>query len=240
MQWFSEPIPAVLLAGNRTGGTFLTTALSSHQEIFCARGEPFHHENAWRKVIPDDKARLRLLWQQRGYAVSMFKMNLSDLNNPQRQLLEENTSLKIIFLTRDDIATQALSNEINVVFRDGKISGQPTQAISEEEIFTSKVKIDPQAVVNRCHRIMQNNQNVHRWLKTLDQPYLHLTYEQLTQGREIICIPNEVSRDTCDFLEVTPKLLCGVLRKIHKRPMEDYVLNWDEIYNRLHGDLRLL
>src|SRR3972149_501108 len=76
---YNHPTRAVLIAPNRSGGTFLAQYLSSHPQIFCDRGEPLHPKSCWRQAGLTPAQVVNLLTSQLYYLVSMFKMNPAQL-----------------------------------------------------------------------------------------------------------------------------------------------------------------
>jgi len=227
---FTFASPALLIAGVRTGGTFLSVALSNHPQIFCARGEPFHRRSLWKSAIPDEAARLELLWNQQGYVISMFKISVADVRKPSRwSAIKGRLKIKILSLTRENSLEQAASNEINRMHCSGKLRSHP--AHSFDEVNPAPVVLGVGSFIKEYKRAIGAKKRTRKMLGNLSNPVLYLTYEQITRGGkgEVTQIPEEASKRICKFLGVDLLPLSSQLRKIHKRPYEEIVTNWREI-----------
>ena len=79
-----DPQPAIIIAGPRTGGTFLAHGLSNHPQVYCERQEIIHVNSSYRLVglglMPADI--LRIVWGQSGYLVSACKLQYSQAGYP--------------------------------------------------------------------------------------------------------------------------------------------------------------
>lgn len=226
-EWLTKPAQALLIAGNRVGGTFLNIALSNHPQIFCARGEPFHRQSPWRAAVPEETIRIKLLWGQLGYAVSMFKINEVYVRGNLRSAIEKNPDLRILSLDRENSLEQAVSTELNRMHRKGALKSHPTHSFSE--VNPESVTLNVESIVKEYGRTIGAKNRVKQTLRGLKNPILYLTYEQITDGEEVSQIPEKVSWEICEFLGVEPVCLKSHLRKIHKHPYEEIVTNWHEI-----------
>ena len=217
----------------------LASALDGHPDIFCASGEPWHRESPWRKYVKNERNRARLLWEQDGVEVSMFKVNWHYLwdarvSKLSPALLAARSNLHVIFLEREDVLAQAVSNEINVRYRYGKIAGHPTHTVRHVEPPT--VRLDSQKVAERVKALYKWRDRTRRFIqqKFPEDRALWLTYEELTGNAEVGALPDGVSTKLCNFLDVSAWTFRTHLKKVHRKPYSEIVENWDEIANCLH------
>lgn len=218
-----KPRPALVVAGVRTGGHFLTCALSNHVQIFCVREEPWHRSSTWR-LVPSG-VRLKVILEQRFCDVSMCKLTVSHvLKKPiWKQVCDYKSLLKVLYLERVNLAEQAVSDTINNLRR----TGHPAHTFSQAE--PPLVTLRPEAVIASLVGILQRRTRTRELLKGSEVPVLYLTYEGLTGGVEVSCVPEKVATEICSFLEVDQLPLCTRMRKVHRKSYSEFVSNWVEI-----------
>ena len=230
-----NPDTAVLIAGVRSGGTFLCTALSNHPQIFCTRGEPAHAKSRWRTAAPDWQARMELLWFQQWYEISMFKLTEQQAFWPPGwEFIQQQRPLtKIIYLRRENVLQQALSNMINVLKGEGKAQGHETHTFQSLE--PPNIKIPPNRLVNVYKASVARTEKALMALNKCNLPILYLTYEQITGDVDASYLPEDVSNTICDFFQVNRIKMYSHLKKVHTRPYSETVSNWDEVLDALQS-----
>ena len=230
-----NPDPAVLIAGVRTGGTFLCAALSNHPQIFCTRGEPAHARSRWRLAAPDWQARMGLLWFQQWYEISMFKLTEQQAFWPPgwKFIQQQRPLVRIIYLRRENVLHQALSNMINVLRGEGKAPGHETHTF--KNLDPPKVVIPPDRFVDLYRSTMTRVEKALHILSKHDLPILYLTYEQITGGVDASYLPDEVSNQICDFFQVDQIRLFSHMKKVHTKPYSETVANWGAVIRALES-----
>jgi len=230
-----NPDPAALIAGVRSGGTFLCTALSNHPQIFCTRGEPAHAKSRWRTAAPDWQARMELLWFQQWYEISMFKLTEQQAFWPPgwEFIQRQKPPVKIIYLRRENVLHQALSNLINVLRGEGKAQGHETHTFKSLE--TPSIRIPPERLVKIYKASIERTKKALAALDLSSLPILYLTYEQITGDVDASYLPEEVSSKICDFFQVNRMKMYSHLKKVHTRPYSEIVSNWGEVLDALQS-----
>jgi len=224
-----KPRPAIIVADVRAGGHLLTCALSNHPQIFCVREEPLHRKSVWR-LVPL-KVVLAVILQQRYYEVSMCKLTASHILRPAiwKQVVDYKPSLRVLYLERENLMEQVASDVINNMH----LEGHPTHTMHTMHTFEQPalppVTLKPKDILASSKGILQRRVEVRRRLKSSKLPVLYLTYEELTAGAEVSCLPKKVTDKICTFLEVDCSPLCTNMRKVHSKPYSEFVSNWDEI-----------
>ena len=219
--------PAILIAGPRTGATFLCCCLSNHPQVFCARGEPLHWGSRWLHAVPDWKTRFDLLMRQPFYEVSMFKAmdrNIFGHAEVWEFVQQYNPELRILYLERENILYQAASCEINRRHRRGELYSHPTRTFTS--VRPRPCKLNPARVLQQYRWIKGDVARNRRCLAETKVPTLHLTYETLTAQSSRIC----------EFLGVRHELLRTGLKKVHVQPYEELVTNWTIIKEVCGGE----
>lgn len=222
------PRPAVILAGPRTGGTFLSSCLSNHPGIFCTRGEPFHRGSRWG-LVDNQADRLRIIWGQSHYQVAACKlMHNHAMRDDVWQCIADCQPM-ILYLTRENVVKQAVSVVINIAHRSGDAPSHPTHTVNL--VHPSPVKLDPYSVFNWCRSLMRRREYWREKLVGTGLYVLPITYEQVTGDEEVTSIPESVARGICEFLGVDYEDLHSGLRKVHQGTMSETVSNWSQVVN---------
>lgn len=223
--------PAILIAGPRTGGTFLCCCLSNHPQVFCTRGEPLHWGSRWLHAVSDWKVRFDLLMRQPFYEVSMFKAMDHDIfAHPElwEFLQQYDPELRILYLERENILYQAASHEINRLHRRGDLPGHPTRTFVS--VKPEPCELDPELVRQRYRWIKKDTARNRKLLAESGLPVLYLIYEEMT------IMGMAQSSQICEFLEVRNELLHTDLKKVHAQPYEELVTNWTMIEEICDGE----
>lgn len=218
-----SPAKGLIIADVRTGGHFLCCALSSHPQVFCVREEPFHRHSTWKRI--GISQRVSLIWDQRYYDVALFRIAPLDLLQAGVAAHVLPLHVRVLYLERTNLAEQVASDVINAMhaFTPDKCK-HPTHTF-REGIELEPVQLSIQQVRSSCEGILSRKAGVGRMLG--DRPVLRLKYEDITRaGNEVA--PAEAKR-ICNFLNVEHHPLPTRMRKVHKRPYPETVVNWDEV-----------
>jgi len=221
-----EPQPFIIIAGARCGGTILTHSLDSHPLVYCARGEPWHNQSKWRQLGLSRGQILTLLLNQTGYLVSGFKIQANQISDTVMDFLQPYKP-RIILLTREDILRQAISSEINKQVRQGIIDFIPQHSFTP--VVAHPVVLNKQLVAIQSKVIEDRNKHVLNFVQCSGLPYMTLTYEQLTGGKqEITHLPLDVSDPLCSFLEVPARPLEVFLKRVNGQPLKELIANVED------------
>jgi len=192
-------------------------------QIFCVREEPWHRTSAWHFIPPS--TRLKVILAQRFYAVSMCKLTASNVLEQcvWDQVCSLKSSLRILYLERTNLVEQAASDVINNL----RMAGHPTHTFNQ--VDPGLVTLKPKAVLTSYENLLQRRRRTRKLLKESGISILSLTYEGLTGGTEVSCIPEKISREICSFLGVDQLPLCTRMKKVHKKLYSEFVSNWIEV-----------
>ncbi len=214
---------AVLIAGTRTGGTYLGCALSNHPQIFCIREEIFHRDSTWKAIKRDQ--RLAIIYNQQFYDVGMFKVTLAQVVRTKLADCIASLKPKIIYLKREKIVEQAASLLINNLTRARQLKGHPTHTF--RSVKPPKVTLNPREYVQRYNEILGRRKAAEvffRKAKKVSGYSVHrVTYEKM------IAQPNLTMEGICNFLGVKPYPFVSWMKKVHTVPYPEFVTNWDEL-----------
>lgn len=210
------PRPALLVADNRAGGTYLTLALSNHPDIYCTRGSPLHSKSAWKVVKGGNLP--NLLWSQQFYHVSMFKMGLKVALRHWDIVEGHKSPVKVIFLIRKDVLAQAVSRTV-----------QSLRNHSWEKVSAKPTTLSVARVVKYYKFYQKGRRQIKQLAAKTALPSLLLTYEEITGNVDATCIPKAATKKICNFLGVPVLPLCQGMRKVNPEPPCKWILNWNEI-----------
>lgn len=220
--------PFVIIAGRRTGGTYLTHCLSNHPQIYCDRGESIHHDAVWRRHIPPRKI-VYVLTHQEGYHASGFRMVYDQAfhKNVWPQILR--IKPKVLWLTRENLLRQGTSIAINRLVRMDKIAYFPVHSFEEPQ--TPRYTIDPAHILKWCHYAAEQDRRAAKRFIDAGLDYLPLTYEQLVGKLGVTqpCLLHGAQERVCGFLGVRSIELCSDLRRVHRHPLAAMFKNWKQI-----------
>lgn len=226
---------AVVVAAVRSGGTFLTHALSSHPYIFCDRGEPLHHKSAWVKSLRPDRIQLlEALTNQTGYRVSAVKLTYTQaLHRDIWPWLVAKQPL-VIHLTRENLIRQAVSMLINKQSRAGNIK-RPQHTF--EDTRPVQVELAPALVLKAARTLRAQDRRAAKMLKGRIQAVMPLTYAQVVggEGESAEWMPTGTARQVCKFLGVYYHRLHCDLRRVNAQPLRALLSNWRQVEAAVRG-----
>jgi len=226
-----EPLSsAVIIAGGRTGGTFLAHCLSSHPDIFCDRGEPLHHASVWHTNLTLDRVKLLYcLTHMQGYRVSMCKLLYQQAFKPEVWDYVVKTQPRVIWLTRDNTIRQAVSIILNRLAREGKIEHP---AHSFDDVKPVQVELAPDQVLGMARKVAALYEYARNELTKMGA-VLHITYEQVAQNDGKLSAV--VGREVCEFLDVRYRAMACDLKRVNPLPLKKIVTNWRDVSAAIKG-----
>ncbi len=181
-----------------------------------------HRHSAWN-IIPGKTQRLRLIWGMQGYDISMCKLMFGNAREMWSYISAYDPTVKIILLERLDILAQAVSIAINRL----RVESHPTHTFKKTNPVS--VVLDPQLIVALLKGCREGAVMASHLISGSGLPFLHLTYEEITNNSDARCIPEGVVEKICTFLEVPVLPLSTLTRKVHVTPLAELVSNWDEV-----------
>lgn len=223
--------PAIIVAGPRTGGTFLTHCLDAHPEMRWERGEPLHPQRRFKLLGLSDAQIVGLLFETPGYHVSGFRALYGELPTETWQCVAAYAPL-VIHLTRANVLRQAVSYLINQMAREGRIPLHPQHTFEEPK--QTLVHIDPDTLLRTCYTMIAETQIWRALLRETGLTVLELDYADLVgfPGLDVPGLAEPAAIQLCEFLSV-PQLSSHAmytrLRKVNKGPLRAIVENWDEV-----------
>lgn len=224
---YPVPKPFVVVAGNRTGATFLCHCLSNHPQVFCHRGETMHQGDVWRRSFPrmSPERLLDAMLHQTGYVASGCKLLQEQLLSPKVLGYVTKHQVPILFLVRRSLLSQAVSLWIV----RNKVLGHPLHTTKVQAKNLSKTLIEPSELLLYCKGLVAIEEAAGRQVKQLGLPVLHLTYEEIVGPKSSTKVPVEVGKRICAFLEVKVRRLSSSVRKVHSADLGEVLTNYEEI-----------
>ena len=232
-----DPIPFVIIAGPRTGGTFLAHGLSNHPDIYCERQEVIHVNSSYRMasahLTPVNI--LDIVLGQNGYRSAGCKLQYSQAGYQHVWKHVRQRKARIIHLTRDNKVRQAVSAIINRKARAGEIEIHPQHSWALAKC--PAVTIEPAVLMDEIAAIMEP---MKKWRERIAESALEclsLTYEQIVGPGtvEAAAIAEPAARRLCEFLRVDWAPMPVALRRINPWPIDRIVTNWPAIVAALAG-----
>ena len=226
-----DPAPAVIIAGPRTGGTFLAHGLSNHPDVYCERQEVLHLGSSYRMIEAGLSSLdiLKIVWGQSGYLVSACKLQYSQAGygGIWEHILERGA--RIIHLCRRNKLRQAVSLIINQMARDGAIPFHPQHA--RETPSRIAVTIDARRLQATAERLIKDQTVWTSRLLESGLPVLRLSYRAVI-GEGVIsakAVAPATAERICEFLGVVPHALPVNLKRINPWPLDKMIANWNDI-----------
>jgi LPS sulfotransferase NodH len=226
-----DPMPALILAGPRSGGTFLAHGLSNHPDIYCERQEVMHIDSSYRMAVPSLKAAeiLEIVWGQPGYTVAACRLQYSQADYGRVWPLVKEREAKIIHLRRRDKMRQAVSLIINEMARDGSIPFHPQHARATPKRIA--VMIEPERLKAMVARLIKQETFWQSQLFEARLPMISLTYRAII-GEGVISaqqVAPAAAKRVCEFLGVAYRGLPVGLRRVNPWRLEKMIANWSDI-----------
>jgi len=145
-----------------------------------------------------------------------------DLSFPFHYVLAD-MDVRIVWLSREDVALQALSYEMAVATNTWSV--RANQSNDSDLRFTSHPEYLLEIAKTLLHiRTLTKGILAHR-------PSIGVTYEQLCDAPEIH-FPR-----ICEFMEVKPIVVTPQTQKTYKKPMSEIVVNYDEALKHIYNNL---
>jgi len=226
-------LKAVIIAANRSGGTFLSHALDSHPLIVCERDEPLHRRSPYARAGLDIRATRDLIWSREQSAVNMFKVSYSQFLG-KGDVFPKIFEVKphIIHLYRDNLLAAGLSEVLR------RERGFPTHHINRiPGKSPSPVSLNPITVADMIEKYILDRAKVRNKLKQIGSPTIEISYVDITGGEGESVYGVKSNRQICIFLDVyvTP-LMAQYVHKVNPS-IKSNITNLDEIVVDVKGKL---
>jgi len=224
--------PAVVIAGVRSGGTYLAHCLSSHPQIFCDRGESLHHNSLWftyLKVKPE--ALLHCLLHMQGYHVSVVKLLYSQAFKGSTWAYLKRYRPTVLWLRRENVIRQSVSLLINRAARGGKIK-RPQHTFEETGPLTIGLSAD--AILKQARGLRERDERAEQMLSVFPR-VLKLTYAQIITPGAPGSIPHNTTTRICQFLGVRDEPLRCDLVRVNPQPLAELIRDWEHVETELRA-----
>ena len=226
-----DPTPAIIVAGPRTGGTFLAHGLSNHPQVYCERQEVMHVDSSYRQVYPPPKfvTILEMVWGETGYLVAACKLQYSQAGYAGVWDYIKERQARVIHLRRRNKARQAISLIINEMARSGAIPFHPQHARATPARIT--VTIEPERLLKTVEKIKREEATWDAKLAESELPVLKLSYRRII-GAGITSAPQiapPAVKAICEFLSIQNAPMAVGIRRINPWPLDKMLANWNEI-----------
>jgi hypothetical protein len=224
---YLEPQPALLVSASRSGSTMLMHSLDSHPQIACERYEPLNPDSPWMSRLNGNREGvIRALWERPGYRVAMFKMTYRHFRWAGKSLLKEYKPV-IIHLYRENALRCIVSSAYNTALGRGEIdyvshSFVPISTIPKITLSLKKLWVE-------LDKYEQAVKDMLDGLSKLKLPTVYLTYEQLTNNRQVNRLDSEVTNIICSMLRIDEFPMTNQLAKLNTWPLVQVIENWNEV-----------
>lgn len=226
-----DPRPAVIIAGPRTGGTFLAHGLSNHPDVYCERQEVMHIKSSYRTPVVTLSAEdiLNVIWGQTGYLVAACKLQYAQAGYPGAWDLMLERGARIIHLRRKNRLRQAVSVLINRMVRDASLPMHPQH--SRQSPKRIAVTLRAENLLATARKLIKQEEWWTERIGGADLPALNLTYAEIVGEGQIsaVQIVPKTVRDICAFLEIMPKPMPVGLKRVNPWPLNEMIANWADI-----------
>jgi len=189
----------------------------------------------WYQNFSPRRARLlSALLNQTGYQVSMCRITyVQALDAGVWKWLVKNQP-KAIWLHRENVLRQAISEYINRTARRTDRLDRPEHTF--EEAGPVRVKIDPALFLKMARGLREQNERVRALLPALRDVY-HLTYAQVAGGENVQAssLPWTTAESLCFFLGIQPEVLGCRLKRVNPYPLREMIANWPEVEKAVKG-----
>lgn len=212
---------AIILANQRSGGTWLATCLSNHPDIHCERGEITHHHHIWYRLANLDKlTMLKMALNQHFYKVCACRLTYGHaFFEPLRSYLLE-IQPRVIWLQRANWLRVTVSN---IALK--KVRRSHTDA----PLPLYRFAIKPSTLIKMLGMVERRE----AWAIAETQNLTHVlpvTYREITGGQvDAPALDEQTGRRICDFLGVDYVTMPGTLRRINPAPLSDIIINYEEV-----------
>lgn len=226
--------PMIVISAIRAGGTFLAHCLSNHSQIYCDRGEPFHHRSVWvQSMNPDRLQLLAVMLNQTGYRVSGCKLTYTQaLHRNVWPWIVDRQPL-VIWLRRQNKIRQAVSVLLNKRSRDGQFK-RPQHTF--EEPSPLQVELPSAAILTTARGLESRDRRAGKMLSRIDR-VLSLTYAQIVGGEQGApeWLDAQATTRVCEFLGVRRELMRCDLQRVNRYPLRAILTNWPEVRRAVKG-----
>lgn len=217
----------VLFAQGRSGSSLLSDLLNNHPEIRCD-GEILNVRYRGKKHFPLYYVKTLAGTSEKptyGFKVKIYQLfnnhNILHQDLDPKDFLTElyNSGWKIIWLTRNNIFRQAVSNFVL------EARGKPHHR-SEGELAIPKITIDPEKLFRSMRGREEHTKHEQEILEAID--HLKIIYEtDLLENRE------DALTKIFGYLEVQPYAVKSSHRRTSKNDLSQYIVNYEEIVDFL-------
>ncbi len=215
--WAPDPTPIVLITGPRVGGTLLSHCLSTHPQVFFARGEPLSGVESWARLKVAPVVLLDVLLHMSGYCASGCRLMYSQLHQPDVWGYLQTVQPKVIWLCRANLLEQAFS--LMTYERE-------RPAHSFESVCPPSVEVQPRLFLNAVRNLIERNDAAGKKMLAFRDVYC-LLYEAIVPD-ERGYLPEGVATELCRFIGVRIEPMRCDLKRIN-RPLPEAIANWPEV-----------
>lgn len=212
---------AIILATQRSGSELLRSFLDIHPAIRCESELLHRWPTGGLSLVQFYFTERHLLEDNRLY---MFKIMYNQLNKELVEWLIKE-KVKVIHLIRQDLLRTAVSHEFK---RRRKEIGRP-DARAFEKWPVAQLEVNIPWILAEVERIEDDSIYYHK--KFSHNPYFKFTYEEMVgeSGKEVNTLPQPLSKNILDFLEVGNVELTTRLRKQNPHDLKKMVINYNEL-----------
>ncbi|KAH7293427.1 hypothetical protein KP509_28G025500 [Ceratopteris richardii] len=232
----------VIFSMQRSGSGWFVTLLNSHPNI-TSHGELFIDENRRDSVLKITRTLdfvYDVDWVRSAYekdctaAVGLKWMLKQGVTEYKREVAAylKSKSVSIIFLFRKNILRQYISNLANIFDQETrKLNGEHLAHVKTEEeakvLAEYRPVVDRASLMNFLERSEESMNDATDFFK--DIRHMTIYYEDLVAN------PTKELKRAQEFLGVKPIRLVSKHVKIHTRPLNEQIDNWDDLVPFLKG-----
>lgn len=216
----------LIIAPTRSGGTFLSHALDSHHEIFCERGEVLHRQNPIWKATGTPYNALNLALSLRGYKANGAKLTYAQFGRIGVESLKVLKVSKVIHLYRESALRRIISERVRLM---DKANDMRTHTYEDRPMMRVFLPVDD--LISTIETYEESVQVMaHRLEKYVGSDnYFDLTYETMTDNKNVREFHPTTSFIMCHFLGVTPQRFYATITKRNPFTLKAMVENYEAV-----------
>jgi hypothetical protein len=140
-------------------------------------------------------------------------------------------ALRVVHLVRDDVLRWAISVAVLRAYK-GQRPGH-----TNTDLPIARVEVDLRDIELQMQTCQTNQDNVQSILDGGHARIMRLSYEELTGNGPSVPGPLQETNDKlCDFFGVQRYQMTSPTRGVNRYPMQDVVVNWDELVERFGAE----
>jgi len=224
--------PFLIVADPRTGGTFLSTCLGSHPDIYCHRKEVLHPRDTPRQVVPRlaPLQLARIFLEQQAWEACGIKLIYKQVAPVFLRYIQEEDGV-LIFLERKNAIRVAISREATRQYKeDAKVNYPYTR---REPGRPNPIAVEANRIIQVARTYRARTQQMHDRLRDEGIPYKHILYEEMLDPDDPHRMDKELGYELCARLGASKRVLRCKYYPSAPVPLSEFIINWVNLRDRI-------